>query len=110
MLKIKSKQLGVFLGDTLVAIFALFCALTLRFLDGPDQERLFIHAQIFVPLFIVMVALYYSFDFYDFSPFNTKLRQFGRLINIHIFIALIGFGYFYLFSDYTQITPKTVLV
>jgi lipopolysaccharide/colanic/teichoic acid biosynthesis glycosyltransferase len=110
MLKLKSKQFAAFIGDGAVAIISLFSALTLRFLDVPTWERVSIHANIFIPLFIILVILYYSFDFYDFSPFQTSLRQFARVINIHIFIALIGFAYFYMFASYTGITPKTVLI
>lgn len=110
MLKLKSKQVGLFVGDTGMALLALFLALTVRFLDAPDKERFIIHAQIFAPLYLLLIVLYYSFDFYDFSPFQTKLRQLSRLINIHVFVALLGFGYFYLFSAFTGLTPKTVLV
>lgn len=110
MLKLKSKQVGLFVGDTGMALLALFLALTVRFFDIPDRERVLIHAEIFAPLYLAFIVLYYSFDFYDFSPFKTKLRQISRLINIHVFIALLGFAYFYLFSPFTGLTPKTVLV
>lgn len=110
MLKIKSKQLGVFIGDILVSLLSLFVALSFRFIDLPDNDRLYAHIQIFVPIFLLLIALYFSFDFYDFSPFSSRLRQLSRIINIHLFTALVGFGYFYLFSNYTEITPKTVLV
>ena len=110
MLKLKSKQVGLFAGDAGLAFLALFLALTVRFLDVPDKERFIVHAQIFGPLFVLLLVLYYSFDFYDFSPFETKLRQLSRLINIHVFVALLGFGYFYIFSPVTGLTPKTVLV
>lgn len=109
MLKLKSKQVALFLGDCMVAVLALFLALTLRFFDVPDQGRFLIHAQIFIPIFIIAFAMYYSFDFYDFSLFQTKLRQLSRIIKIHVFTALIGFSYFYLFASFTELTPKTVL-
>ncbi len=110
MLKLKSKQVGLFIGDTGVALLALFLALSIRFFTFPDKERFLAHAEIFAPLYILVVILYYSFDFFDFSPFKTKLRQLSRLINIHVFVALLGFSYFYLFAPITQLTPKTVLV
>lgn len=110
MLKLKSKQVGLFVGDTGMALLALFLALTVRFFDTPDQERFIVHAQIFAPLYALLIILYYSFDFYDFSPFHTKLRQLSRLINVHVFVALIGFAYFYLFAPLTGLTPKTVLI
>ena len=110
MLKLKSKQIVLFLGDTALAALTLFFALAARFLTFPAQERFVVHAELFVPLYIVSIALYYSFDFYDFSPFQSKVRQFSRLVNIHLFVALVGFGYFYLFATYTELTPKTVLV
>lgn len=110
MLRLKSKQIALFLGDTVIAAASLFAAITLRFLDLPSEERFVIHAQIFIPIYLVLVAMYYSFDFYDFSLFQSKLRQLGRIIQIHLFVALLGFGYFYLFASLTELTPKTVLV
>ncbi len=110
MLKLKSKQVALFAGDTIIASLALFLALTLRFFDTPPSERLTIHTQLFVPIYAILVIMYYSFDFYDFSVFQTKLKQLSRIINIHIFVALLGFGYFYLFASITELTPKTVLV
>lgn len=110
MLKLKSKQLVLFVGDAVVAVLALYLALTLRFLDLPSDERIIIHAKIFIPIYIFLVLLYYSFDFYEFSLFQTKLRKLSRIINIHLFVALLGFGYFYLFAPLTGLTPKTVLV
>ncbi len=111
MLKLKSKQLVLFLGDIGVATIALSLALFLRFWDIPTEERILVHLKIFVPLFVLFVAMYYSFDFYDFSSFQSKLKQFSRIINIHVFVAILGLAYFYLFSGYTGgLTPKTVLV
>lgn len=110
MLKLKSKQVALFAGDTIIASLALFLALTLRFFDAPPSERLTIHTQLFVPIYLILVVMYYSFDFYDFSVFQTKLKQLSRIINIHVFVALLGFGYFYLFASITELTPKTVLV
>lgn len=110
MLKLKSKQFVALVGDFLMAGLALFSALTLRFFDVPGYERVMVHVELFVPLFVFLVILYYSFDFYDFSPFQTRLKQFSRLINIHVFVALVGIGYFYIAVVYTGLTPKTVLV
>lgn len=110
MLKLKSKQIALFIGDIGVAVLALYLALFLRFLDLPSEERFVIHAKLFVPIFIVAIAMYYSFDFYDFSLFQSKLRQLSRIVKIHIFAALLGLGYFYLFAPLTGLTPKTVLV
>lgn len=109
MLKLKSKQIALFVGDTGVAALSLFLALSARFLALPTDERVIIHAKLFIPIFIVTVALYYSFDFYDFSLFQTKVRQLSRIVKIHFFTALIGLGYFYLFATFTELTPKTVL-
>lgn len=110
MLKLKSKQIALFVGDAAIAAIALHLALSLRFLDIPDQGRFFIHAELFIPIFAVLAVLYYSFDFYDFTLFQSKFRQFSRIINIHLFTALIGLGYFYLFAPLTGLTPKTVLI
>ncbi len=110
MLKLKSKQVALFAGDTIIACLALVLALTLRFFDTPPSERLIIHTQLFVPIYVILVVLYYSFDFYSFSVFQTRLKQLSKIINIHIFVALLGFGYFYFFASVTELTPKTVLV
>lgn len=110
MLKLKSKQIALFAGDLFLAGLALYLALFLRFLDLPTEGRFNIHAEIFAPIFVVLVMMYYSFDFYDFSLFQSKIRQLSKIINIHVFIGLIGLGYFYLFGGYTGLTPKTVLV
>ena len=72
MLKLKSKQVLLFIGDVLLAWLALFGALTLRFLDIPSQERMIIHAEIFWPVVLLLIIIYYSFDFYEFSPFHTS--------------------------------------
>ena len=110
MLKLKSKQLILFFGDLFFAAIALYLALVLRFFDVPSKERMIAHLEIFIPLFLLFVVMYYSFDFYDFSSFQSKLKQFSRVINIHVFVAVIGLGYFYLFSSYYGgLTPKTVL-
>jgi exopolysaccharide biosynthesis polyprenyl glycosylphosphotransferase len=110
MLKLKSKQIFLLFGDTIIAGTSLFLALALRFLALPSHDRFVVHAQLFVPVYLFLVVLYYSFDFYDFSLFQTKLRQLSRLINIHLFTALFGLGFFYLFASVTQLTPKTVLL
>jgi len=110
MLKLKSKQIALFAGDAAVAALSLFLALTVRFFDFPTEARFVIHLQLLVPIYVLLVVFYYSFDFYDFSLFQTKLRQFSRIINLHLLTALLGFGYFYLFASYTELTPKTVLL
>lgn len=111
MIKLKSKQLALLLGDAGIAAISLFLALFLRFFDIPSEERVMIHLNLFLPLFFLATAFYYSFDFYDFSSFQSKLKQFSQLINIHIFVALLGLAYFYVFSSYYGgLTPKTVLV
>jgi lipopolysaccharide/colanic/teichoic acid biosynthesis glycosyltransferase len=110
MLKLKSKQILLFLGDIVLAVFSLYGALALRFLDLPDKERTLVHIELFAPLIVLSVILYYSFDFYEFSPFHNKLKTFSRVINIHVFVALIGFVFFYLFPPEGGFTPKTVLV
>lgn len=110
MLKLKSKQVLLFIGDTFVGLLALDIALALRFLSIPDEARLLTHITIFVPLFILTIIFYYSFDFYDFSPFTTKLRQVSRLINIHLLVLVLGFVYFYFFSVVLGLAPKTVLL
>jgi lipopolysaccharide/colanic/teichoic acid biosynthesis glycosyltransferase len=109
MLKLKSKQIGLLLVDISIAFLALYGALGLRFLDLPYEDRIITHLYLFVPLVLIQILVYYSFDFYDFSPFRSKFGQFSKVINIHLFIAFVGLGYFYLFANYVGITPKTVL-
>lgn len=110
MLKIKSKQIALFAGDVAIAALALYVALFIRFLDVPTDERFIIHTKLFIPIGIFLVFMYYSFDFYDFSLFQSKLRQLSRIINIYLFAGLVGLGYFYLFASFTELTPKTVLI
>lgn len=109
MLKLKSKQIGLLLTDVSIAFLALYSALGLRFFALPYESRILAHLYLFIPLAIIQILIYYSFDFYDFSPFRSKIGQLSKVINIHLFIALIGLGYFYLFASYSGITPKTVL-
>jgi lipopolysaccharide/colanic/teichoic acid biosynthesis glycosyltransferase len=110
MLKLKSKQIILLIGDTSVALLSLYTALALRFLDLPDESRMVTHVSIFIPIYILTIILYYSFDLYDFSPFTTKLRQLSRLINVHLLVLFLGFVYFYFLSNIIGLTPKTVFV
>ncbi len=110
MLRIKSKQIVLLVGDILVISLSLYLALFLRLLSIPTESSFMIHFNIFVPIFLVLLSFYFSFDFYDFDPLEVKLRQFSRLVNINIFVAIIGFVYFYLFSTSLVFAPKTILI
>ncbi len=110
MLKLKSKQIALLIGDMAIAGLSLFVALTIRFLAVPPEDRFVVHVDLFLPVFILSIIFYYSFDFYEFSLFQSKLRQFSKIINLNLLAGLIGLGYFYIIAPATGLTPKTVLV
>ncbi len=109
MLKIKSKQIILFISDIILFVASLYLALFVRNFDRTDSLALSDHIFVFFPIFVILIALYYSFDFYDFELFQTKLKKFSRLVNIHVFLLFISFTYFYIFSSFTSLTPKTIL-
>lgn len=110
MLKITSKKLILLAVDGIGACVAVYAALFLRYGEAPVQQSLSQHFLIFCPVIALFFFLYYSFDFYDLSPFYSKLKQISRIVNIHLSLGVFGFGYFYLAADYTAFTPKTILV
>lgn len=110
MLRIKSKQIILLVGDVMLLLASLFIVLSFRWLQIPTSEVFVDHVYAFAPIFALIILLYYSFDFYDLSPFQIKLKQFSRITNIHILVAVIGFAYFYLTYSFSEITPKTILI
>lgn len=109
MLKIKSKQIGLFIGDIVLFVLSLYLSLLIRGLEIPGKEDFLYHFIIFIPLIVILFTLYYSFDFYDFLPIQNKIKQITRIINIYLFLLAVGFAYFYLFSASIPISPKTIL-
>ena len=110
MIKIKSKQIGLFIGDALLFAISVYFALYFRTLTFPSQDVFISHLEILSPIFVVLVASYFSFGFYDLLTFQNRLQQLSKLINVHLFLAVIGFVYFYLFSPLLPIAPKTILI
>ncbi len=110
MLKIKSKKIGLFIGDFVLLLASLYLALVVRWFYVPEIDVFYSHVHLFLPVFVLLIFFYYIFDFYDFSPFETKLRLFSRITNLHILIGVLGFGYFYIFSFLFDFSPKTIFV
>lgn len=104
----KKESVLLFVGDLVVFVFALWCALFLRTGEMPDRAILEMHSVPFVILFITWVTFFFIAGLYDMHASRLKSHALNLLFGVQLANSVIAIAFFY-FIPYFGITPKIVL-
>lgn len=98
----------ILVGDLAVLYFSLWLALFLRYLKLPEQHLYQEHLLPFSWLFVVWLLVFYIADLYGRSFYLGNKKILGLLFKSQLANSVIAVFFFY-FSTFYEITPKTVL-
>ena len=101
------RKLFLFFGDACMLLLSLYLALILRQLSFLDWKNVVPVFDVFVPIFLLLLATFFLFDLYNLR----SIRNFYRTIYL-IYLALIFSSLFItilLYVSPKEVTPKTVL-
>jgi len=104
----KKEYLIHFLGDAFFFVFSLWLALFLRHLTLPSSQFFFEHLIPFFILFIFWFLVFYTIGLYDKQTVISRKKLPSTIINAQVINGIIAVFFFY-FSPYFGITPKTNL-
>lgn len=104
------KKVVLFLGDILLLYAALAATLLIRYGGAEFSMRLANHVIPFSAIFIAWAFTFYLSDLYHLKSFSNPATL-ARNLSLAIAIAA-GFSvaFFYLFSGFFELTPKTNLL
>jgi exopolysaccharide biosynthesis polyprenyl glycosylphosphotransferase len=104
----KKESVLLLVGDLVVFVFALWCALLLRTGEVPDRAILEMHSVPFAILFITWVTFFFIAGLYDMHATRLKSHILNLLLGAQLTNSVIAIAFFY-FIPYFGITPKIVL-
>ncbi|PIP30105.1 hypothetical protein COU12_00800 [Candidatus Jorgensenbacteria bacterium CG10_big_fil_rev_8_21_14_0_10_54_38] len=104
------KKVALFLGDVLLLYAALAATLFIRYGAGELSASFAVHVIPFSAIFIAWAFIFYLSDLYHLKSFSNPATL-ARNLSLAIAIAT-GFSvvFFYLFSGFFELTPKTNLL
>jgi FlaA1/EpsC-like NDP-sugar epimerase len=106
----KFKQLILIFGDFLVLYLTLSWTLFLRYQALPDSDLWQSHLQIFTPVFIGWVIVFYIADFYNIHALKNSFefnKKWGVVLGVNTLLAI---AVFYFLPNEAGLTPKTNLL
>ncbi|PKM91839.1 sugar transferase [Candidatus Falkowbacteria bacterium HGW-Falkowbacteria-1] len=105
----KIKQTILFLVDLSILFISLKITLILRYADELSPEIEEKHFQIFIPVFLLWLMIFYINSLYDFKKIINQNKLIERSIKSALISFFLSMILFYL-VPYAQITPKTNLL
>lgn len=100
----------LFVGDLLALAFAFFLAIAVRNITIPDVYDLSVYTPVLIPLSILWIFTFFIAGLYDKQVFVFEKTLPGVILNAQIANSLIAIIFFYLFTPYLAVTPKTIIV
>lgn len=105
----KWRKFLIFTGDIFLFYLALVSALLIRHFDHVGADFLYSHIGAFSCYLPVWAAVFYSLDYNDIRRLNKLTTLINRMALGFALNLALSFTFFYLFSLYFGITPKTHL-
>lgn len=100
----------LFLGDLASLAAAFWLALVVRAIEIPSFETLGMYASSLVPLSLLWMFTFFIAGLYEKHALVFEKKLPGTILNAQIANSIIAVIFFYLFTPYLGIAPKTILV
>ncbi|MBI3638346.1 sugar transferase [Candidatus Wolfebacteria bacterium] len=106
---VKFKTIILILGDVFLLYASLILALIFRYGFANLKSSFSTHLGQFSLIFIVWIIIFYLADLYQLRTLKRGIRLMRILIISVILGVAVSIIFFYLFSDFFKLTPKTNL-
>lgn len=106
----KKELFILFFGDVVSLAVAFWFALALRAFAIPSSSMLGTYAASLVPLSILWIFTFFIAGLYEKQAIVFAKKLPGAILNAQIANSIIAVIFYYFFSQYFSVTPKTVLV
>lgn len=100
----------LFLGDLASLAAAFWLALVVRAVEIPSFETLGMYASSLVPLSLLWMFTFFIAGLYEKHALVFEKKLPSTILNAQIANSIIAVIFFYLFTPYLGIAPKTILV
>jgi len=100
----------LFVGDLVALAAAFWLALAVRAVDIPSLGSLAVYATPLVPLSLLWVFTFFIAGLYEKHALMFEKKLPGTILNAQIANSIIAVIFFYLFTPYLGVAPKTILV
>ena len=100
----------LFLGDLASLAAAFWFALVVRAVEIPSFTTLGMYASSLVPLSLLWMFTFFIAGLYEKHALVFEKKLPGTVLNAQIANSIIAVIFFYLFTPYLGIAPKTILV
>lgn len=105
----KKESIMLFFGDILAFSVASWLALALRQGTVPSLEVVQSHITSLALLVFLWVITFFAIGLYDKRVFISEKKMLGVLLNAQVINGVVAVIFFYLFTPYLGIAPKTIL-
>src|SRR3989344_7350669 len=106
---IKLKKGILIFGDICILYVSLFITLGIRYGVNNLSSSLQTHIKPFSTIFIVWILLFYLADLYDIRLLKKEVQLLKNLVGAVSLATALSIIFFYLFSGFFELTPKTNL-
>ncbi len=106
---IKVKKGILIFGDICILYVSLFITLAIRYGASNLYPSLATHFKPFSTIFIVWILLFYLADLYDIRLLKKEVQLLKNLVWAVSLATALSIIFFYLFSGFFELTPKTNL-
>lgn len=100
----------LFLGDLASLAAAFWLALVIRAVEVPSFEVLGMYASSLIPLSLLWMFTFFIAGLYEKHALVFEKKLPSTVLNAQIANSIIAVIFFYLFTPYLGIAPKTILV
>lgn len=108
--RVFQKKVILVLGDVGIFFLSLVLALSMRQQRFVSADQFFGHLNLFVPIFVVSLGVYFLFDLYNLRVLKSISRLTYLLIAASIANSVIATSFLYVFSIFSPYSPRTVLL
>ena len=100
----------LFLGDLASLAAAFWLALVVRAVEIPSFTTLGMYASSLIPLSLLWMFTFFIAGLYEKHALVFEKKLPGTILNAQIANSIIAVIFFYLFTPYLGIAPKTILI
>lgn len=109
MLNNNIKKFVLLAVDACILVLALYVALTIRYLNIPENAFWGQHLKLFIPIFLIWLLIFYINSLYDFRKFINQGNLIANVNRSIILSFLISIVFLYLIPN-GSLSPKTNLL
>ncbi len=105
----KRESIILFLGDLIALALAFWLALVVRAVEIPSISTLGTYATSLIPLSVLWMFTFFVAGLYERHALVFEKRLPGKILNAQIVNSIIAVVFFYFFTPYLGVAPKTIL-